>query len=89
MNGEEMLKVFIFHPYCMELQGYDNRMLRFLVNPALSLIICMYFVIFVIIVISLSFLMYCFINFTNIMSPILMIYDNDLIQLRKKIIKMT
>ena len=21
MNGEEMLQVFIFHPYCMELQG--------------------------------------------------------------------
>ena len=21
MNGEEMLQLFIFHPYCMELQG--------------------------------------------------------------------
>ena len=24
MNGEEMLQVFIFHPYCVELQGYTG-----------------------------------------------------------------
>ena len=25
MNGEEMLQVIIFHPYCMELQGYSTN----------------------------------------------------------------